>query len=695
MRTTTALLAILLSVHLLSAGVQIVDEDFEIGNLSAWNLSSTTGAGVSTERSHSGLYSAKHFLSGSTNTLMRLDFAPTSVAFGRVFFFLDPALSAAKDLQIFEILNVSAFAGQRVFLRNGNGAFYLKLEGQATPGSTAISKGTWHAIELKYDSTKGTAALFLDGANAPEVAAAGLTLGPASAVRVGCWGTAAGAVYFDDVAVGTSAIGSPAVNLTVRHPNTFGRSALPLLTTFWGWTVGDQLSTEIAGTEVYRTPGLVSGRNTHSVDLSAVKAGLYTLTVRLLDAQNAIKAQYSETIRKYIDGVPTVSIDANNSIVRNGSLIFPVTPFMQNPPDWASYISGRWVNMYGWASGYSTTYSVAQYGTFLDTIGAPSIGPDSRFCNDTGHCLNSPDALRLASEYASMLKNHPNVFMWTWCDEPDLGGTPPRILPSTIQMVTNAIHSIDPNHPQALNLYGYDPLGTRRKGFLYPNLVSDVYAFDFYPMIYGRTFANWLSAMDQWQQYNFGLTPWFTFIEAGVQPCKDPPACSGGRGPTAAQLRMEAWLAVIHGIKGLSWWGPETGMYTYIAADHKAEMANFVSQIGRLKDLVLSAPPARTMASDSGRPGNRVDTMIREDANNIWVFAARVTELGETDTLMTQFTVSSLAGVAAVKVFDEGRTVTAANGVFSDSFAPNAVHIYSIPKMAGPAAPQGLQVTVR
>jgi hypothetical protein len=678
------LAAFLLLPRFGQSAAAIATEDFEVGDLSAWVEANQTNGTVSVSHDfpHSGVYSVKHVLNGSVNTLMRMDFSSTAVVYGRVYFYLDPAITIPGSLQILQLLNSGPWAGRRLFLQNASG-LHLALEGLRASGPTVITPGAWHSVGMQYDPAAGAVRVYLDGATTPEVAALGLSLSPANVLMLGCWGTATGTIFFDDLEIGTTPAGSPSVSISMRHPNSFGRTALPLLSTFWGWTNTDQLTTEIDKIEVYRQKGLTSGREVHSIDLSKLKPGVHTLTTKLLGAGGTVKAEASDTIRKWVNGAPLVSIDANNSLSLNGKLIFPVTPFLQTTADWSTYRNNGWANMYGWASSWAPRYSAFQYQQFIDTIGKPSIGPDGGFCNAAaGFCINQPNAVSAASAYVQLLKNDSNVLMWTWCDEPDSGGNTPRILPATIGALTDALHDIDPNHPQALNLYGYAPGGTRKKGFLYPSLVADVYSFDYYPMIYRQTIASWTAVLDQFQSYTFGLTPWFTFVEAGIEPCKDPPLCTGGHGPTAEQLRMEAWLAVIHGVKGVSWWGPEDGSWTYIDPAHHVQMAAFVDQIGRLKDVVLSPVPSRSVTTDANTPGNRVDSMVREDANNVWVFAARVTEIGELNMLTSWFTVSGLPRLANVTVFDENRTLSAASGVFSDSFAPNAVHIYKIPKTA-------------
>ena len=77
-------------------------------------------------------------------------------------------------------------------------------------------------------------------------------------------------------------------------------------------------------------------------------------------------------------------------------------------------------------------------------------------------------------------------------------------------------------------------------------------------------------------------------------------------------------------------------------------------------------------------------------------FAARVTEPDpipeakyqgvEPKSITVNFTVSGLAGNAMAQVIDEGRAILVRDGMFTDTFAKNAVHIYkiSVPKLGNP-----------
>jgi hypothetical protein len=703
-------------------------DDFEVGDLSLY--SALGSVSVTTANPHSGANALSvPPASGTSWAVIRT--AATSTLYARVYLFLPSNFQQGTDIQIMFILNNAQFSGRRLKLTHSGGNYYLKLEG-GTTGKHPVPLNQWNSVELRVTGQSsgggnGSASCYLN--NVLEATEAGLSNNnPDTVIVAGGTGTV-GTMYYDDLAIAAAGpIGGTAGDsgLCLRHANTFARSGLPLLSAFWGWAPTDQLTAEINGTELYRKTGLSTGIDKHPIDLTGLAAGIYTLTVELRDASNITKASWSEAIRKYANGTPNIAIDANNSLSYKGSPLFPVTAFEQNltctPPNLdciQQYASQGYTNMYGWASGYAATFNSSQYGSFIASAtsytGMPSIGPDGRFCNSSNKpcqvvtASDGPDytdALVLAGNYVSSLALSPRIFGWAWGDEPDAGSL---VTVAREMQLMNVAHSNDSLHPVWLNLYGYNVGFTRAKQFFYPNLAAEVYAFDVYPFItksvcpswhqttgtstYPCTMNNWVNLLDQFQAYNYGLTPWMTFIEAGIQPCSNPPVCTGGKGPSTAQMKMEAWLAVIHGMKGISWWGPE-GSFTYVDSAHHAQMATFVDQIGRLKDVVLSAVPSRSLSHNSTTAGNRVDAMVREDGQNVWVFAARVTEATETSTLTTQFTVSGLAGSASVSVFDEGRNLKAVNGVYTDTFAPDAVHIYQIEKKAV-ASPGNLQIVVR
>jgi hypothetical protein len=671
-----------------SIGNSLFADDFEIGDVSNWSIGQIgSGASVSiaSGRARSGLYSLNASVGGgegNRTALARVHFSTTDPTYLLFYVFIDSSLSlpVGSQVELADLSDSVTSKSTRIYLTNVKGKVVLSAD-HIPAGTTAVSLGVWHALEYKYQSGTGDITVSLD--DKEELRGSGLTLAAADTVRIGLSTTlsaVSASAYFDDVVVRSAPIGSSNAGVTVRHASSFGRTALTLDTTLWGLESGDSLVVTLGNSVVY-TKKVVTPREFPVIQLASLKAGEHQMRVALFDSAGTTKAQVSETIRKYVDGTPAVAIDENNAILHNGKRIFPVTPFVVSAGQAKAWLKAGYINVNGWWSGWATAYTKEQFKEYIDAAGL-SIGPDVRFLGDgSGLTINDPSAIDVAKDYFAYLKDDPNLFMWTWVDEPDRGG--PRVLPSRIKDITDVGHSIDGNHPSLVNLYGYSPSITKARGFVYPNLVADVYSFDVYPVIYhgtiGTTMTSYVSTIDQFQRYNYGLTPWFSFIEVRANPKKDGSCCTPG--PTPQQLRMEAWLNVVHGIKGIAWWHPQVT----IPPENLAEMARFVDQTGRLTDAILGPRSTYKLTSNATQAGQRIDTMVREDATTVWVFAVRLTDFGEEayPSLDAKFQISGIANATA-QVFDENRTVAVANGTFNDSFPPCAVHIYRIPKPQGP-----------
>jgi hypothetical protein len=150
--------------------------------------------------------------------------------------------------------------------------------------------------------------------------------------------------------------------------------------------------------------------------------------------------------------------------------------------------------------------------------------------------------------------------------------------------------------------------------------------------------AQYLKALDFLRTRNYGLVPYMTFIEVQKINIDTLPP------PTASQVMMLAWSSVIHGCKGINWFHK---FYDRLPEVVPA-MKDFNDEIKVLGKVVLGTPPAGvTVADNADSGGQRVDCMVREDSNNFYVFAVRVTEPSftafgaqEPDSLPVHFTLT-------------------------------------------------------
>ena len=413
---------------------------------------------------------------------------------------------------------------------------------------------------------------------------------------------------------------------------------------------------------------------------------------------------WRDKFSKRYSGIPKVGIDENNSFRFNGELFFPIGPFMTDTPRIISFVDQASINMLS-TEGYYTTHTPASWGDYLskaDAYGLSAVGP-GRGDYEVAPAPNrwkfnhNPDRM---AEYVRIGKDNPAMFVWTWQDEPNMGGRHEKVYPPTLAAWAYVSHRDDPQHPTNNLFYGYDwskYYGGGLGAFDYlasapffggKKWMQDIFSFDIYPIWYRLhptlnlvdmgPYAAYLDALDRIRANNKNLVP----VKPALQVCREN-ATDSKPGVTEAQVYLEAWMNVIHGAKAIGWF-----QYFDTASIRWAAMKRFSEQMKVLAPAVLGPAPVRTVTDTANTALNRVDTMIREKDGAIYVFAARVTEPDpiagakytgvEPASITVSFAISGLTGSTAVTVVDEGRTITLTDGKFTDSFAKNAVHIYEI-----------------
>lgn len=145
--------------------------------------------------------------------------------------------------------------------------------------------------------------------------------------------------------------------------------------------------------------------------------------------------------------------------------------------------------------------------------------------------------------------------------------------------------------------------------------------------------------------------------------------------PTPANLNAEVWTSIVAGARGIQYFQHNfstVGETSRVLLD--ARYTPIRDQItatnARIKSLapVINAPYADGLTTASGA----VDTMSKAYGGQFYVFVTSRQSASQTAT----FNVAGL-GNGTVEVVDEGRSIPASGGQFTDTFADqNAVHIY-------------------
>jgi hypothetical protein len=160
-------------------------------------------------------------------------------------------------------------------------------------------------------------------------------------------------------------------------------------------------------------------------------------------------------------------------------------------------------------------------------------------------------------------------------------------------------------------------------------------------------------------------------IWVGVQSYKKPNP--GARYPTPAEYRVQAYLALIHGARGLLWYGGSVtgGLFLSPREGHWEELKKLATELRALAPVFMapSGDPPRLLPADAP-----IDVALKPLPNRRVLLAAN---RGPKPVDIT-FQLPTLAA-ATVPILGESRSLTTAAGVLRDRFEPYAVHVYELP----------------
>lgn len=290
-------------------------------------------------------------------------------------------------------------------------------------------------------------------------------------------------------------------------------------------------------------------------------------------------------------------------------------------------------------------------------------------------------------------KNRDIIVGWMHGDEPDNAqelpggkGYGPPIPPKTIADGYRKLIAADPTRPVILNLGqgvawdAWHGRGVRtRHPEDYPAYLEgcDIASFDIYPATHTHPdVAGKLEfvarGVDRLRDWTGGRRVVWNCIECTRI---DNPAAK----PTPAQVRSEVWMALIHGSQGLIYFvhqfKPSFIEAGLLADKEMAEAVGAVNrQIGELAPVLNLPTRPGLVKATSSVPDAPVDIMVKQDGNSTYVFAAAMRNRAVTAT----FACTPPLTATEAEVLGENRTVKLAGGVFTDTFAPYAVHLYRL-----------------
>lgn len=279
--------------------------------------------------------------------------------------------------------------------------------------------------------------------------------------------------------------------------------------------------------------------------------------------------------------------------------------------------------------------------------------------------------------FVNAIKTHPAVWGWYLADEPELSADP--ALTHTRLLSSPGYYTLakaaDPARLSWLVICGtcVPPGGYTLSGW---DDVTDIVAVDYYPKWYTGEFTSgelrisydvWKEGLDYAEAHN--KKP-FVAVAQGF-------GASAGLGiwtdMSLNEMKYHVFSAVVQGVDKVLFWFDEYSdatlmgyahQITSIIRDMRGQLQNGVPNDSR----ITVSQPVTNLAYNYGVNGNQHAILAVNIANRIY-------EEGQTLSNV-QFTLPSNIRPSYVDVLGENRTIQVNNGVFTDTFAPFAVHAY-------------------
>jgi hypothetical protein len=402
---------------------------------------------------------------------------------------------------------------------------------------------------------------------------------------------------------------------------------------------------------------------------TTLAAGDYRIRADLLDAagQPVAGKDLEFSVLRQPGAARRVDIDAQNFLRVNGKRCFPVGSY-------ASPGSEKGVRDLA-AAGFTLIQSGAlppapmqvlldkaqQYGLMVWV----SLGATLDFSKDAEKKRQELEPLVAA------VGNHPALLLWESIDEPAWGSQSAEGLYAGYKF----LRALDQNHPIWTNHAPRNLIST----LAYFNRATDLAGCDIYPVpepqshsnLPNRTLHVTGDETDKSVASVNGDKPVIMVLQGfgwaelgGMRGAKN-----GAILPTFAESRFMAYDAILHGARGINYWGTA---YTEKPSRFYNELCALVSELAALEpvltaDIVTGKRAGSVVSADAA-----VQMMRRSVGGKTFVIAINT----RNEERQAEFSVPKLAA-KELRVLFEGRAVPAPRGRFSDAFGPYATHIYS------------------
>ena len=325
-------------------------------------------------------------------------------------------------------------------------------------------------------------------------------------------------------------------------------------------------------------------------------------------------------------------------------------------------------------------YNKDYHEQFLKMVEASDITGMKIICEVAGRDYANPLRPQRLREIVLFSRNHPNLFVWVLGDD-----TASFRQPQDVQNDQNIIKAMD-----NANFTGSADTSTyvgRYRWFVHCTdvMMDEIYPFRAeVPEPYGLAMVKQDMKNAYVDKAAVGDPP--KGIWALVQTFSEVPLWK--RFPTRAEIRGQAYIAIIHGSKGMTFFNYYSYSRNTNAAGCKPnqleDLYSVSRELGSIQDDLASrdakAQPKVTMLAGAKKDPCRFDTvtcLLKEGApGKTPLLLAASSRTDQT----TPVEISLPGPFTKAEVLFEGRTVAVANGVLADSFGPGEVHVYRLAK---------------
>ena len=311
--------------------------------------------------------------------------------------------------------------------------------------------------------------------------------------------------------------------------------------------------------------------------------------------------------------------------------------------------------------------------------------------------ISDQNDVGLTSSNASVIK------AWMHQDEPDnaQNGTQDPVPTDDIISGYEEMVQTDSTRPVYLNLgqgvavdswYGRGNRTNHPEDYPLYAQGADILSFDIYPM---NVFPSSSSDPDWKKTYLDEVAQNIWFVAEGVDRLRawtnyEKPVWAwlettnfnghDGFALTPELVRAEAWMAIIHGARGIGYFCHVFDP-SFIEAGLLAD-SSMTAGVQALNEEILALAPmlntqsvSNAVTTESSNSAAPVDTMVKRYDGKTYVFAVGMRPTTTTAT----FTLRDFTGSPSVEVVGESRVLPSSDGVFSDEFDGHAVHVFEIP----------------